>query len=121
METLVEFITNSLLNIISKEAIVFIISLMPILELRGGLIAASLLKIPYIKASIIVILGNILPIPFVLFLIERILNIMEKWKLTKNLSLRSKPKKCWLFLRGARFHSLPNLPITTCRKLIREH
>ena len=29
---------------IGKKALVFIISLLPILELRGGLIAASLLK-----------------------------------------------------------------------------
>ena len=95
MESLVQFITNSLLNIVSKEAIVFIISLMPLLELRGGLIAASLLKVPYLKAAIIVIIGNVLPIPFVLFLIERILDIMEKWNLTKSfaLYLRKKAEK----------------------------
>ena len=95
MESLVQFITNSLLNIVSKEAIVFIISLMPLLELRGGLIAASLLKVPYLKAAIIVIIVNVLPIPFVLFLIERILDIMENWSLTKSfaLYLRKKAEK----------------------------
>lgn len=95
MEVLVKFITNTLLNKVSKELIVFIISLAPVLELRGGLIAASLLKVPYIKASIIVILGNILPIPFILLMIEKILEQMEKWKFTKKfaIALRKKAEK----------------------------
>ena len=95
MESIVQFITNTLSNKISKELIVFIISLMPLLELRGGLIAASLLKVPYLKAAIIVIIGNILPIPFILLLIEEILVWMEKWKFTKTFAifLRKKAEK----------------------------
>ena len=50
---MVESLVNTFLNLFSflnsvpfgKEITVFIISLMPILELRGGLIAASLLDI----------------------------------------------------------------------------
>ena len=68
---------------LSKETIVFIISLMPILELRGGMIAASLLNIPYLKAAPICIIGNILPIPFVLLFLDKIFNLMEKWGPTK--------------------------------------
>ncbi|MBP3200243.1 MAG: small multi-drug export protein [Lachnospiraceae bacterium] len=67
--------------------IVFIISLMPILELRGGLIAAALLKIPYLKAAAICIVGNILPIPFILMFLNKIFDMMEKWELTKKLVL----------------------------------
>ena len=69
-----ESIINSIINIFSglvsmkfgKELIVFIISLMPVLELRGGLIAASLLKLNPINAYIVSIVGNLLPIPFIL-------------------------------------------------------
>ena len=43
--------------------IIFIISLMPILELRGGLIAASLLEVPPLTAYIICIIGNLIPVP----------------------------------------------------------
>ena len=45
-----------------REIIVFIISLMPVLELRGGLIAASLLKLDPIRSYIITIIGNIIPL-----------------------------------------------------------
>ena len=49
-----------------KEILVFIISLMPILELRGGLIAAALLGVNPVESYIIAIIGNIIPVPFIL-------------------------------------------------------
>ena len=69
MDFLVEFFVD-LFGGISKELIIFIISLMPILELRGGLLAASLLNVEYISAAVICILGNVLPIPFVLLFLK---------------------------------------------------
>lgn len=66
-----------------KELIVFIISLMPILELRGGLIAAALLGLDVVPAFIICLIGNLLPIPFILWFITPIFN---KLKETKRLS-----------------------------------
>ena len=61
-----------------KQLIVFIISMLPILELRGGLIAASLLKLPPLESYIIAIVGNVIPVPFILLLINKILRSMEK-------------------------------------------
>lgn len=63
-----------------KEILVFIISLMPILELRGGLIAAALLGLDPIPAYIISIIGNVLPVPFILLLIAKILAWMRDSK-----------------------------------------
>lgn len=60
--------------------VVFIISMIPILELRGGLVAASLLGIPMWEAVGVCILGNILPIPFILLFIEKVLIWMEHCK-----------------------------------------
>lgn len=87
MDKLVLQIVNIFSKSLSKEMIVFIISLMPILELRGGLIAAALLKIPYLKAAAICIVGNILPIPFILMFLNKIFDMMEKWEPTKKLVL----------------------------------
>ncbi len=64
-----------------KEILVFIISLMPILELRGGLIAAALLGLDPIPSYIISMIGNILPVPFILLLITKILEWMRKSKI----------------------------------------
>lgn len=60
-----------------KELIVFIISLMPILELRGGLIAAALLGLNIVPAFIICLIGNLLPLPFILWFITPIFNWMK--------------------------------------------
>ena len=60
-----------------KEILIFIISLMPILELRGGLIAAALLGLSPLKSYIICMIGNILPVPFILLLINKILSWMR--------------------------------------------
>lgn len=66
-----------------KELIIFIISLMPILELRGGLIAASLLNMNPVTSFIICFIGNLIPIPFILWFITP---IFERLKKTKRLS-----------------------------------
>jgi len=88
-ERLVSFFTSLLSGRIGKEWICFIISLFPILELRGGLLAASpaFLDVPFRTALPLCIIGNLLPIPFILLLIERVLLLMEKWKATRGFAL----------------------------------
>ncbi len=63
-----------------REIAVFIISLLPILELRGGLIAASLLHLNPIVSYIICIIGNVLPVPFILGFMSKILKKMRESK-----------------------------------------
>ncbi len=66
----------------NPNIVIFIISLFPILELRGGLIAATLLDVPYLRALIICVIGNIIPIPFILLFIKQIFQWLKKFKLT---------------------------------------
>ena len=63
-----------------KEIIVFIISMCPILELRGGIIAARLLGMEPLLGYIICMIGNVIPIPLILWLINKILDFMRKSK-----------------------------------------
>ena len=84
MEVLVQWFSNHLSQFISPEGAVFIISMIPILELRGGLLAASLLKISAAKALPICIVGNIIPIPF----IRQIFKWMKKTKLFRGLIIK---------------------------------
>ena len=79
-DTLVQGLASLLGGKVSGETIIFIISMIPILELRGGLLAASpaLLNVPILRAIPICVIGNLLPIPFILLLIEKVLNVMER-------------------------------------------
>ena len=85
MEVLVQWFSHHLAQFISPEGAVFIISMIPILELRGGLLAASLLKISAAKALPICIVGNIVPIPFILLFIRQIFKWMKKTKTFRGL------------------------------------
>ena len=83
-ETLVQGIIDALGGSVGKEAIVFIISMIPILELRGALLVAGpLLGVPVAKAIPICIIGNIIPVPFILLLITPIFNWMKGTKKLK--------------------------------------
>lgn len=81
MESLVESLTE-LLGGLGKEVVVFIISMLPILELRGGILAASLMGVDFIPGYLISIIGNILPIPIVLLFLEKIFDFLRKFKYT---------------------------------------
>ena len=91
MDNLVQSLIK-ILGPLGKEVIVFIISILPILELRGGLIAASLLKLSFLKGYIISITGNILPIPLVLLFLEKIFNLLKRFKLTSKIIVKLEKK-----------------------------
>ena len=78
MESLVIWYQNSLGSFMPKEVFIFLVSMLPLIELRGGLIIASLLKVPLVQANIICIIGNIIPIPFILLFIKKIFEFMKK-------------------------------------------
>ena len=81
VEQIVEMIINLFGGLKSipfgSELLVFIISLMPILELRGGLIAAALLDLNPITSYVISIIGNVLPVPIILWFINSVLKWMH--------------------------------------------
>lgn len=70
---MVQTIIDALKQYLSPELVVFVISMLPIAELRGGLIAASILGIPWVNATIISVIGNILPMPIILLFVRKVL------------------------------------------------
>lgn len=84
-ESLVNFFINSFSGLISmpfgKELLIAIISIMPILELRGGLIAATLLKANPVTSFIVALIANMLPIPFILWCITPLFKKLKKLKM----------------------------------------
>lgn len=77
-ERLVEFFIALFSGSMAKELIVFIISLLPILELRGGIIAGYALGMSLLPSFVIAYIGNMLPIPFVLLAIKAIFRFLKK-------------------------------------------
>lgn len=79
-DQLIQSIVTFFQDKIPNELTVFIISVLPVLELRGGLIAAKLLNMNIIRAFIVCYLGNMLPIPFILLFLRKIFDWMRKSK-----------------------------------------
>lgn len=77
-DSLAQFLVTALEGRVSSEIIAFIVSLMPILELRGGLVAAKLMDVEFFRAFIICYIGNMLPIPFILLFIRRIFALLKR-------------------------------------------
>lgn len=81
-----------------KEISVFIVSMIPLIEERGGLILARMLNMPLGSAVFWCVLGNIVPIPFILFGIEKLLHWLSSHHLSKiagwleNKAKKNKPK-----------------------------
>lgn len=56
-----------------KYLIIFLISMVPIIELRGAMVYAVGYDLPYIPALITCVVGNMLPVPFIYFFARKML------------------------------------------------
>ncbi len=98
-ETLVQWFVNALGGSAAKELIIFIISMIPILELRGGLLAAgpAVLNVEMWRAIPICVIGNLIPVPFILLFITKIFNWLKGTKklkpMVEKLEARAMKKK----------------------------
>lgn len=84
MSNLVAWFTGTFSGLLGRETMIFLISMIPILELRGGLLAASpaFLDVPMWRAILLCAAGNLLPVPFILALFTRILRQLKRFRLT---------------------------------------
>ena len=72
VETLIELFTQH----IPHQLTVLVVSMFPMVGLHGGFLAATLLDIPWNQAIILTVVGNILPVPFILLFVRAVLGFM---------------------------------------------
>ena len=70
-----------LLKSISSEVYVFVVSMLPILELRGAIPLGAALGMNIYECYFIAVLGNLLPIPLVLVFVKKLVEWLSKSKL----------------------------------------
>ena len=80
----IETIENYLLNI-NKDAAVFIISMLPVVELRGAIPFGIGMGLSWIRVFILSVIGNMIPVPFVIWLIRPIIEWLKKSRLFSRL------------------------------------
>lgn len=75
-----EIISKFFLEIVGKELCVFFCSMLPIIELRGAIPLGFAFGLPWWQAYLISVVGNLLPIPFILLMINAVIKWMAKSK-----------------------------------------
>ncbi len=61
------------MSIVQKYLIVFLISMVPLIELRGAIPYAVGFGLPLLPSYIIAIIGNMVPVPFIFFFARKVL------------------------------------------------
>lgn len=79
-ERIVDWFIGGLGAGLNSKLIVFLLSMGPVLELRGGILAAgpAFLDVAKWQAIPLCIVGNIIPVPFILLLVTKIFDRLKK-------------------------------------------
>ena len=75
MSELIQWMTGTDLG---KMLSTMMMSMVPIIELRGGIPFGVALGLPYVEAFIAAVIGNLIPAPFIIVFIRRIFEFMRK-------------------------------------------
>ena len=73
---LIDFLTNTIQG---KCLFTMLVSMVPIVELRGGLPFGVALGLPYHLAFPAAVIGNLIPAPFIIVYIRRVFELMRKY------------------------------------------
>ena len=72
---------------LTKYLLCFLISMVPLIELRGAIPVGAVMELPFWLNYILCVVGNFLPVPFILLFIRKILNWMKTVKRLDKIAL----------------------------------
>lgn len=81
MSAMFDGVVLFLQNNLSVELATVIISMLPIVELRGGIPFAIAMGLDWPLALALGLLGNMIPVPFIMWFIRPLLNFLRKMKI----------------------------------------
>ena len=86
MKSFNEFIKVSLLGapLLNKMFGIFLISMLPVVELRGAIPVGAVIGLPWYLNMIVSIVGNLLPVPFILLFSVKAFEFMKKHNILVN-------------------------------------
>ena len=73
-----EIIEQFFLELVGREWCVFLCAMIPIIELRGAIPLGAALGLHPVVNYLLAIAGNLLPVPFILLFISKVLDWMER-------------------------------------------
>lgn len=70
---------------LGKLLVTFVISMAPVVELRGGIPFGAALGLDPVSVAAAAVLGNLVPVPFIILFIRKIFEIMRRYDRTRTL------------------------------------
>ncbi len=80
MSAIVSAIENFLINTLGAHFGVVLCSMIPIIELRGGIPLGMALGLPWWQSFLFAVIGNMLPVPFIFLFINKLIGWMSRSK-----------------------------------------
>ncbi len=80
LSSVISVIENFFLNTVGRELCVFFCSMIPIIELRGAIPMGFAFGMPWWQSYFLSVVGNMLPVPFILLFIKVVLKWMTNCK-----------------------------------------
>ena len=65
-------------SVFGKCAVTFLISILPVIELRGAIPVGAAMDLPWLVCALVSIIGNMLPVPLIIIFCRRIFAWMRK-------------------------------------------
>jgi len=65
--------------------VAFFLSMLPLIELRGGIPYAFFRGVPFLTAIIVCFVGNLLPVPVILLCLRKAFEIMKRFRWTRGI------------------------------------
>lgn len=81
LDSIVNAIRDFFLVTVGEEWCVFFCSMIPIIELRGAIPMGALFDMPWWLTYLLSVLGNMVPVPFILLLIKAVIGWMSRSKI----------------------------------------
>lgn len=75
-----------------REVALFIVSMIPLIELRGSIILGAALNMNWLSVFLISVIGNLIPIPFIILLVRPVFAWLKKTRLLSGLVTRFEAK-----------------------------
>ena len=81
LDSIVNAIRDFFLNTVGEELCVLFCSMIPIIELRGAIPMGALFGMPWWQSYLLSVLGNMLPVPFILLFIKAFIGWCSRTKI----------------------------------------
>lgn len=79
-------------SFLGKEGALFIVSMIPLIELRGSILLGAAMKMNWLSVYIICVIGNLVPVPFIVLFGKKIIGWLKTTRLFSGMTHKIEAK-----------------------------